>query len=110
MNGLNSRNWSAEERTTDFSGQQWELVVAGQVELPSTSHRAELREAEPQGINDMILILDLEVTQQGIGSQVLTWSAVRFKKVPIDPAQYSEVEIRAGADHLAMIKVRRIES
>ena len=54
------------------------LHVKGKVEFPTSGYKAELVEAEPQGVNPSILILDVRTTPPtGPVNQVITQVALR---------------------------------
>lgn len=70
------------------------LYVTGQVEAPTPGWTVKLVRAQPQGINPLILILELQATQPtGQVNQVVTRMDVRYDE---DPAKedYTNVTIR----------------
>ena len=70
------------------------LIVSGSLMMPTPGYTLKLTKSEPQGINQMILLLHLEVVPpKGIVTQVLTPTPVtyeenvnvRYKTVQIEP-------------------------
>ena len=99
-----TRNWSAIESSETLAGGGQKLVVSDEVETLKTSEAPELSEAQPQGINPRILILDLAITTGGIGGDVVEWVPVTFTK-SIAPRQYDEVTVRGAISDPVSIKV-----
>ena len=89
-------NWKAQE-TTDLVGSSRKIAVTGTVRTSNSSQEPRLVEGNP-GINEAILLLDLEITG-GVGATVMGVRNVSFEK-PIGPNEYSRVTIRreGGAD------------
>jgi hypothetical protein len=103
MASLKTKNWEAwEDRTPGPQGST--LHVTGSVETSNSNQKAQLTEAEPQGFNPTILILNLSLASSGSGSTVMGWKEARFAKT-IKVGQYSNVEIRSDGDTVASCKV-----
>lgn len=91
MGILQSKDWRAVEGT-DFAGDNRKLVVTGEVEMSSQQFMPALTEANPQGLNPRILLLDLGEVDNGIGAAVTHWEAVLFEKA-ISHRQYDQLTI-----------------
>jgi hypothetical protein len=91
-----TRNWHAVE-TTDLVGSAHKLTVTGEIQLLKSNEEPALEDAAPQGFNPKILILDLTVSSQGLGGQVVHWKSVTYEK-SISAHQYAEVTIRGGGE------------
>jgi hypothetical protein len=89
-----TRNWSA-VHTTNFAGGDGKLTVSGEVQTLNSSEVPALAEANPQGINDQILLVDLTVSSSGIGADVLGWATATLIK-PGGPNDYASVMITSG--------------
>jgi hypothetical protein len=71
------------------------LHVAGEVEVPTGGWSGSLVRAVPQGINPLILILDLKLTKPtGIVTQAFTHIRVEFTETPA-AVEYESAQIRA---------------
>lgn len=99
----NSRNWSAIEGT-DFAGGNRKLEVEAVVETRSTNERLTLVEAIPQGTVHENLILELVVTREGVGNEVIGETDVKFEK-PVSKSEYTSVSVRGGDIKEREIKV-----
>ncbi len=102
-----TRDWTAIEHT-DFTGGNRRVTVSGEVETLATNETPVLAEAEPQGINPAILILDLRIETSGAGNDVLSWQGVEFSK-PCSNGQYAEVTIR-NEDVETTVRVHKVIS
>jgi hypothetical protein len=80
------------------------LHVTGWVETSNSSHVPELTEAEPQGFNPAILVLNLSIAGGGVGGTVISWKEARFSK-KIKTGQFANVEIRSDGETIATCKV-----
>ncbi len=70
------------------------LIVTGEVETSATNIRPKLVEANPQGYNPQILILDLALEKiADVGAQVVLYHPARFER-PAEAGQYEQVGIR----------------
>ena len=86
--------------TKDFSawinlmpGTEPKLIVTGRVETNSGSLQPHLVEADPQGINPKILLLNLTIVDSGgIGTADINYRDTRFEK-PAVKDQYIDVEV-----------------
>jgi hypothetical protein len=65
----------------------------GEVETSNSNQTPHLCEAVPQGINPIILILDLVLATSGNGNAVMGWKSVRLEK-------------KLSRDHLASVNIR----
>jgi hypothetical protein len=70
------------------------LTVFGTCQFPRSGYTAELRRAEPQGINPADLILDLVVEEPEAGAHVITELEVRYQEET--DVEYETVTIRPG--------------
>lgn len=79
-------------------GSPHKLIVVGTVEVPTTGWHVGLSEAMPLGINQAILILQVDSTKPSDpAGQVISHLAVRFEKAGGDA--YKQVTVRgAGPD------------
>ena len=69
------------------------LIVVGMVVTNGGDLQPKLTERVPQGINEMILMLDLAIEQTGdVGTDDVAPRDVRFEK-PADQGEYHQVEI-----------------
>jgi len=98
-----SRKWTA--RIDLMPVKPPTLHVLGEVETSAANHVPKLTEASPQGINEKILILDLDIVDTGgIGTQDFQYRDARFDK-PVERAQYTHVEIRFHGSFVVVIEV-----
>lgn len=82
------------------------LHVTAEVETSASNHVPKLTEAEPQGINEKILILDLDIVDSGSpGTQVVGYRDVRFRK-PAERNQYTHVEVRFRGAFVVVVDVK----
>jgi len=103
-----SRGWRAVE-TPDLTGATVTLTVSGEVEVRKTNEVPLLREAEPQGIDPAILILDVIVEgATEIGGDVVVWKDARFSR-EVSARQYAQVTLR-GAVEERTVDVERVQS
>jgi len=73
------------------------LLVSGKGEAPTTGWTAKLEPAKPQGINPLILILDVVAkAPDGIVAQHVTQIDLKYEERPARN-KYTEVTIRNGA-------------
>jgi hypothetical protein len=78
------------------------LICIGEVEEPTTGWTVRLERAEPQGINPLILILDLRaIRPTGIVAQHVTKYPVRYEEAP-PKAEYRQVTVRDGGDSVTI--------
>lgn len=85
------------------------LHVCGTVTVGNPGIEPLLVEANPQGINPQILVLDLyEVQLPGVWPQVQTKKTVRFDKIieEGDP-DYKQVSIRQNGTQIALIDIEK---
>ena len=91
-----SREWKAVE-STNFAGAKRKLRVTGKVQVGASNEKPVLAEAEPQGINETILILEVSTAHTGEpGLDVLSWEDAFFEK-SISEDQYGQGDIRGHA-------------
>jgi len=81
--------------------------VHGEVYVPNPGVDAILVPRVPQGINPMILLLDLLLRQApGIWPQVFTWVPAHYRKVP---AYYRQVQIFFADKIIADVPVQDVQ-
>lgn len=82
------------------------LTVSGEANVSAGNQVPVLGEAEPQGINPKILILNLsQASTGGIGTQAFEWKDMSFSR-EVDPAdQFSSVSIMSGGEEVASAEV-----
>ena len=102
-----SKNWKAIE-STDFGGGNRTINVTGDVQTFKSNEKLSLTRAEPQGINPQILLLNLTVSGEGIGSDVLGWQHVEYSEA-IAPHQFTDVTIQGDIDAIT-VKVEEVIS
>jgi hypothetical protein len=105
-----SGDWTAIDRAVDLIGSERELIVEGQVDVPSTAHEALLERVVPQGINPKIVLLDLVIEPSGIGAAVITRRQVELRERLIEEGQFTQVAIHSGEDTVATIDVSTAHS
>jgi hypothetical protein len=84
--------------------------VIGEVLVSNPGVQAELCVREPQGINPLVLLLDLHLVQRpGVWPQVLTWVQCRYDKVlsPGSP-RYTNVEVFHNGELIVTLKVDEV--
>lgn len=106
MSCPNIKNFSA--WINSMPGSINELIVQGEVETSSGSITPMLTEAEPQGINQKILILNLHLKKSSNpGIQVISYQGVRFvKKAEI--GQYESVEINSEGEVCTSLSIGEV--
>jgi hypothetical protein len=80
------------------------LYVAGEVETSNSNQTPHLREAVPQGKNPTILILNLTITESGVGKAVMEWKPVRFER-KLSREHYLSIDIHWEGKSIAACKV-----
>lgn len=104
-----TKEWSAWEDRQPGPGRGPTLHVTGEVKISNTNQKPRLNEASPQGINPLILILDLKIDSEGVGIEpVNPWAMAKFEK-PVTKGQYSDVEIRSDGQTIANCKVKVVQ-
>lgn len=82
------------------------LHVMGEVLVGTPGHKAVLTINEPQGINERILLLTLNVIPyEGVVAQVESWVVARFESV-VSRKQYSQVQITGERDFSLTIDIQ----
>jgi hypothetical protein len=85
------------------------LYVTGEVETGAGNMLPRLTETVPQGINPTVLLLDLTIVQEGdLGIDLVAYRPARFEK-PVQPGQYSQVEIRFEGEIVATVDVKTVQ-
>lgn len=103
MNVPQSRKWNAWLDLMPMGPPT--LHVTGEVETPASNHVPTLTEAEPQGINEKILILDLDIVDSGgIGTQAFGYRDASFEK-RVERGQYTHVEVRFHGAFVVAVEV-----
>ena len=82
---------------TNIAGGKSELSVEAEVQTFNGNEKLSLVEADPQGINPKILLLDVAVSTYGPGTDVLGYQTVTFKK-SISAGQYTDVTVNADGN------------
>ena len=78
------------------------LIVAGEVEVPTSGWQASLKRAVPQGINPNIILLDLEAkAPTGNVLQVVSKIPVRYEESPPN-VNYTQATIRDNNESLTI--------
>lgn len=96
MSVLQSRGWYAVE-STDLTGNNRTLAVTGEVEVSHINEEPVLTEAEPQGINPTILILDLTIkTDIGAGGDATRWKKASYSR-PVGRREFHQVDVHGQA-------------
>ena len=90
---IKTRNWKAWQNLQPPLGSTVKLTVTGEFESTNANQTAHLTEHRPQGINQVILLLDLTTSTSGVGNTVMQWRNVTGFKKDIRKDQYTEVEI-----------------
>lgn len=99
----NTKDWYAQLNKMPIGGPM--LMVDGNVETPAHNLQPVLTEAEPQGINDKIQILDLSIEDNGqTAPQVVDYHPAHFEK-PAKKGQYDFVTIRFEGEEIKTVKV-----
>lgn len=81
------------------------LYVFGQVETSASNYVPKLTEASPQGINEKILILDLDIVSTGgAGTQDVQYRDANFER-RVERGQYTHVEIHFHGSFVVVIEV-----
>jgi hypothetical protein len=84
------------------------FICTGDVVEPTTGWVVTLERAQPQGINPLILLLNVKaVRPTGPAGQIVTTYAVRYEESP-PKADYAEARISDGTGSFT-IKVGRVE-
>ena len=83
------------------------LTVTGEVETTNSNQTPHLSEANPQGINPKILLLNLSITTAGTGLTVVEFKQVTFAK-EISKDQYTSVDIFSDSDPVGSAKVETV--
>ena len=99
----NSKKWSAIE-DTGFAGHNRKLAVTGEVATHSGAERAVLVRAEPQGFNPSILILDLSIESDGVGTAVEGWTKAVYEEA-VSHGEFKQVQIRGEVEVLIDVEV-----
>ena len=68
------------------------LIVVGKVETNATNMHPKLTRANPQGLNQTLLVLDLTIEEVGAGAQVIGFRDARYEE-PTSQNDYSQVAI-----------------
>lgn len=98
-----SRKWSA--RIDLMPVNPPTLRVFGQVETSASNNLPKLTEAVPQGINEKMLILDLDIVNTGgNGTQAFGYRDTSFDK-RVERGQYTHVEIRFHGSLVVLLEV-----
>jgi len=94
---IESRNWYAWNNLQPPGPPHFHIV--GEVYVPNPGVHTLLVPKSPQGINPLILLLDLYLKQEpGIWPDVLVWAPARYDK---QPAYYRQVQIFYGEQVIA---------
>jgi hypothetical protein len=81
------------------------LHVKGKVTVPTTGFKAELVEAEPQGINPSILLLELKLTKpSGPAGEVVTTLEVTYSKRHAKQYKLVQIEEQGHASETVPVK------
>ena len=103
---INARNWSAIIDAMPPNPPR--LIVRGEVETTNSAIVPKLAEANPQGINPDILLLDLTlVNTGGMGTTDVSYRPVEFRR-PTSPGTFSSVTILHEDDMIASVKVENV--
>jgi hypothetical protein len=94
-----SSNWSAVE---DRQPPGARLTVKGLITTTNSNQVPHLTKTNPQGSNPTILLLDLSITAEGVGSTVLGEREVQYRET-IKASQYTSVEIQYEGQRLETI-------
>jgi hypothetical protein len=101
--GIKSRDWYARLDRMPSSPDGFRVV--GEVYVPNPGIDPFLTPTQPQGINPMILLLDLYLIQKpGAWPRVVVWKSVRYDKVKPN-AKYTQVQVLCGGTIIAGIAV-----
>jgi hypothetical protein len=101
----NTRNWYATE-ISDLAGGGRKLTVFGEVKL-SNNQVPRLKEASPQGFNPKILLLDLVISESGIGNT--DWKSVKFERT-VTLREYESVDIQSTGNNVGHADIEVIPS
>lgn len=78
------------------------LIVIGDVEVPTTGWHVVLTRRSPQGINPNILILDVSAQPpQGMAGQMITTIPLRYQERP-PHHEYTQVTVVDGKDEVTV--------
>jgi hypothetical protein len=102
---LNTKNWKAWQNLQPPGTPT--LHVVGEVETTNSNQTPGLAEANPQGFNPDILLLDLSITTAGTGLTVVEFKQVTFTK-KISKDQYSSVDIFSNGEQVGTAKVETV--
>ena len=99
-------DWKAyENRMPPLDETAVPFYVIGQVETNNGAIQPVLKEADPQGINPVILILDLTLERVGdVGTEDVAYREARYD-AKIAKGQYTSVTIRFEGDDIASAEV-----
>jgi hypothetical protein len=77
----------------EMPGSKPKLIVTGELEIPTTGWKGELKLHQPQGINKKILLLDaVTVPPSGPAGQMMGKLPLRYEQ-PAAPGEYTQVTI-----------------
>jgi hypothetical protein len=100
----NTKNWKAWQDLQPPGPPT--LHATGEVET-TNSNQPHLSEANPQGTNPKILLLNLTITTAGTGLTVVEFKQVAFTK-RISKDQYTSVEIFSDGEQVGTAKVETV--
>lgn len=107
MSELVTAHWNA--WIDMMPGVERQIYVTGEVRTGAANQLPKLALAEPQGINNQILILELSIEGTGApGIQVVAFRPVRFER-KLGTQVYAQVEIRHRSDSVAIIEVQKVQ-
>jgi hypothetical protein len=101
----NTKNWKAWQDLQPPGPPT--LHVTGEVETTNSNQTPQLSEANPQGINPKILLLNLTITTAGTGLTVIDCKQVTFTK-KISKDQYTSVDILSDGEQVGSAKVETV--
>jgi hypothetical protein len=78
------------------------LIVTGEIEVPTSGWKAELVRKQPQGINPMILLLEVDAqAPTGKVSQIVQNLPLRFQE-PAAPGEFKQVTVLYESDSVTV--------
>lgn len=105
MSKINTKDWHAFENRQPGISKDNAFYVIGEVETNNGRIQLVLTKATPQGINEKILILDLELKDQGgFGTADIAYRPVRYDE-QISEGQYTQVQIMYQGEEITCIEV-----
>ena len=105
MSNINTKDWNAFENRQPGPSTGNAFYVIGEVETNNGRIQPVLTKANPQGVNEKILILDLALEDQGgFGTADIAYRPVRYDE-QISEGQYTQVQIMYQGEEVVCIKV-----